>query len=58
MTEEQKGHIGLRNVRRTLELAYGRKGLIHISNVPDASGEGIQGARTVLIFPEPEGRER
>ena len=58
MTEEQKGHIGLRNVRRTLELAYGRKGLIHISNVPDASGEGIQGARTVLIFPEPGDRER
>ena len=52
MTKEQKGHIGLRNVRRTMELAYGKKGLIHLNNVPAASGSGIQGAKTTLVFPE------
>lgn len=50
MSDEEKNHIGLRNVRRTLELRYGDKGRLMVENVTE--GGQVQGARTTLIIPK------
>ena len=45
LTPEQKRHIGLRNVIRTMKLWYGRENLLKIHN------SHMQGAVTELFFP-------
>ena len=51
MTAEEKRHIGLRNVRRTMELMYGKDGGICLENITDADTGEVRGARTLLRFP-------
>ena len=50
MTPEEKRHIGLRNVRRTMELMYGKQGRIFLENISDTAGGAVRGARTILTF--------
>ena len=49
MTKEEKAHIGLRNVRRTMELKYGGRGKLTLSNIGGQDHQ--QGAVACLFFP-------
>lgn len=49
---EQSAHFGLRNVQRTLELTYGRKGLLRLKNAPQG------GAHAELWIPETPSSEK
>ena len=51
LNREEMRHIGLRNIRRTMELKYGSRGGITLENIMDDDGEEVRGARTILCFP-------
>ena len=54
MSKEESRHIGLRNVRRTMELKYGSRGRLRLENIVDTDGSEIRGARAILEFPADE----